>query len=343
MKYLKEKRVLAALALMLISFHTLSASFNCQKASTALEKAICADAQLSFADEFMGNQYFAKKASFEASKSGDFTASHRRWLKDRKQACPKSDTRCLLEQYTAYSKQLSDELPALWRKHKDNRYTWWASFPPLIFAVTGEVVSNAPQFDGLFDGARAKPANKAFYQDQRFSFNIDSIRIYNDFQLTQTLDEVKSETYVASYSTAPIELSDYNFDGHKDMAALEFLPAGANVPMIYWLFQPKDKQFVYSKTLSAITSAEFLKDEKRIASTWRSSCCHHGLDIYSVTNGAVSKLYQKSFNCDPVAGECVYTLTKWVDESPIVIKTQSGLREDFDWLKAAVDLEDGGE
>lgn len=295
--------------------------------------------QLSLADEYMGHLYFAKLASIENIKP--FKTSHRNWLKGRQEECPSIEASCLLRSYREYTQRLNQDLPALWRINGHNQYTWWASakvndgMPALIFAVRIKVSQDAQGFAALFNGARAKPANKAFYQDQRYSFDITSIDIYQNFKNIQSINNIESETYGAAYSFAPIKMGDFNFDGHADISADQFV-GSVNAPIHYWLYHPSTKQFIYSDALSAISSAEFFIDKKLIKSSWRSSCCHHGEDYYKVVEGVVQKLYQKSFKCEGNGQGCTYTLTQWIKNEPVIVINKEGLSESFDWVNAQV-------
>ncbi len=300
-----------------------------------MEKIICSDMQLSLADEYMGHLYFAKLASIENIKP--FKKFHRSWLKGRQEECPGFEVSCLLRSYREYTQRLNQDMPALWRKKGSNQYTWWrhikvgADMPELLFAVHMTVSQDAQDFAALFDGARAKPANKAFYKDQRYSFYIQSIDIYQNFKNIQSIQNIESETYGAAYSFSPIKVGDFNFDGHADISAHKFV-GSVNSPTHYWLFQPTTKQFMYSGALSAISSAEFFINKKLIKSSWRSSCCHHGEDYYKVVEGVVQKLYQKSFKCEGNGKGCTYTLTRWVKGEPVIIINKEGLRDSFDWV-----------
>lgn len=39
------------------------------------------------------------------------------------------------------------------------------------------------------------------------------------------------------------ELVDVNCDGHRDIMLMEFLPAGPNVPYLYWIYNPASDRF----------------------------------------------------------------------------------------------------
>ena len=76
-----------------------AASFNCDEASGVLEKTICADSQLSKADEEMSSYYFKLKDSLDAKRSQELLKDQRSWLKLRTKNCAANDSSCLKKLY----------------------------------------------------------------------------------------------------------------------------------------------------------------------------------------------------------------------------------------------------
>jgi len=85
-----------------------SASFDCEKAHTRIEKMICADPELSDLDRNLGNYYYAAKEEFvRAGAATCLKTDQLRWLKLTRNEC--QDNTCLR---TVYLNRLS-ELDAL--------------------------------------------------------------------------------------------------------------------------------------------------------------------------------------------------------------------------------------
>ncbi len=84
-----------------------AASFNCNKASTPLEKTICNNQPLSNADGELGRLYGAIRKNLKEDGKKLFKSEHRRWLKSRAQTCPSNDNACLLKLYTKRNEHLS--------------------------------------------------------------------------------------------------------------------------------------------------------------------------------------------------------------------------------------------
>ena len=88
--------------LLLLSLYALtppahSASFDCAKASSPVEKTICADKQLSDLDELLLLSY--KKALVGSANATALKSEQQTWLKKQRNVC--ADKACLTEAYTA--------------------------------------------------------------------------------------------------------------------------------------------------------------------------------------------------------------------------------------------------
>ncbi|MCC7116997.1 MAG: LysM peptidoglycan-binding domain-containing protein [Anaerolineales bacterium] len=78
-------------------------------------------------------------------------------------------------------------------------------------------------------------------------------------------------------------IGDMNYDGNDDFRIVEFLPAGANIPYLYFLYDPATNKFVYNEAYRGITSPEF-PGSPNIQSKWRDSATKWGIDTYTLTN-----------------------------------------------------------
>jgi hypothetical protein len=61
--------------------------------------------------------------------------------------------------------------------------------------------------------------------------------------------ETEPHQRLTGFSASPIEdlengkIADLNCDGRGDIMLMEFLPAGPNVPYLYWIFNPQSERF----------------------------------------------------------------------------------------------------
>ncbi|EAQ50986.1 XAC2610-related protein [Leeuwenhoekiella blandensis] len=121
---------------------------------------------------------------------------------------------------------------------------------------------------------------------------ITKIEVLKNGILKQTIKP--SENYFSK--TFPNDqlfaIEDMNFDGKMDFRLMEFLPAGPNVPFLFWIYNPTNELFEENKDYGEITSPEFDYEKKQINSTWRNGCCEHGRDVYELTNG-IPKLTER--------------------------------------------------
>lgn len=89
-------------------------------------------------------------------------------------------------------------------------------------------------------------------------------------------------------------IEDLNFDGYADLRLIAFLPAGANVPYLYWLFDPQQGLFVRNTQLEAITSPEVDVANQQLLSSWRAGAATYGADTWMWLNGAPVMVRQET-------------------------------------------------
>src|SRR4249920_3222457 len=94
--------VWATLMCLVLTPWARAATFDCDKASTFVEKVICSDTRLTNLDDQLGRQY--KDALAASSNSGALKAEQRAWLSSRNQ-CKDSD--CVIKAYEARISSLS--------------------------------------------------------------------------------------------------------------------------------------------------------------------------------------------------------------------------------------------
>ncbi|MDC9589057.1 hypothetical protein PSI23_06925 [Xenorhabdus sp. XENO-10] len=90
--------------LLIFSPLSFAASFDCAKAKTPDEKAICSSLKLNDLDVEMSVKYHFLRGLFAMGVSGEMYDSQTAWLKQR-QKC-KGDTACLLQSYHIRINQL---------------------------------------------------------------------------------------------------------------------------------------------------------------------------------------------------------------------------------------------
>lgn len=81
---------------------TPATAFDCAKARSSIEKAICADQKLKAADDAMSAAYSALRAALNANERKGLAASQRKWIQNREDSCGVQEgaelTSCILDQ-----------------------------------------------------------------------------------------------------------------------------------------------------------------------------------------------------------------------------------------------------
>jgi len=95
MPHIARLTVLLSLFLLMGGLPAQSASFDCLKASTAREKAICADPALSSLDEKIASAYAAAMPGLSVSAAERLRNGQRSWLRFLDRACPGASGECL--------------------------------------------------------------------------------------------------------------------------------------------------------------------------------------------------------------------------------------------------------
>ncbi len=84
----------------LLAFPATAKAFDCAKAESRVEMAICADAELKSADDAMAAAYEKLWRDYEKSERGALAGLQRRWLKEREESCARQSgaklTACVL-------------------------------------------------------------------------------------------------------------------------------------------------------------------------------------------------------------------------------------------------------
>ncbi len=145
-------RIFFALAMCLAIKPLAAASFDCGEARTRIEKAVCADAELSHLDELLGRFYHGARQQL-AENSACLETDQRRWLRAVRDAC--AGAACLKK---VYLERLA-ELVALQPGMNIPRNLELPVYPALLWAIAPlpelkgapRVAPHALQVEGKLD------------------------------------------------------------------------------------------------------------------------------------------------------------------------------------------------
>jgi len=195
------------------------ASFNCKLATTPIEKAVCADSALSALDERLAQSY---KQALAKAGEGDLTLriEERQWLDQVSDKCDGNDlVSCVREAYTARIEELDSRTPFDPASIKEDRYTDKSRL--LDF-----VVRMQPRDPGGNQG----PGRVLIFKKGAAT----------PFQ-TITMDNI------CDYDA--IEVGDFNFDGHEDLAIQNGNGGGYGSPSYdVYLFSPAQASFRFNQS-----------------------------------------------------------------------------------------------
>jgi uncharacterized protein len=144
-----------------------AASFDCQKAATPIEKAICANADLNLADEQMGDLYRAIRDVANEQEAALLKTEQRQWLTERIENCTDLAPACLLNLYQHRLDDFDVRLRAL-RDHQ---------FPEtLVYLVPHEIQMVDPNAkDGWSSGTAEDCFSAQLQNDNELAFTYFSI------------------------------------------------------------------------------------------------------------------------------------------------------------------------
>lgn len=113
--------IITTLGVCLLSTYANSASFDCKKATTWVEKTICESTELSKLDEAMAKKYKNDLINESNDKdSKDWVIYEQRtWLKFQRNTC--KDTSCLIREYEEYIEEKSHDALSKSDSNKPNR------------------------------------------------------------------------------------------------------------------------------------------------------------------------------------------------------------------------------
>lgn len=93
--------ILSILGICILNSNANSASFDCKKAETWVEKTVCADPKLSKLDDAMAQKYKQNLAdTSDKDDKNNLTIDQKLWLKFQRDTC--KDTACLIREYREY-------------------------------------------------------------------------------------------------------------------------------------------------------------------------------------------------------------------------------------------------
>lgn len=164
---------------------------------------------------------------------------------------------------------------------------------PLNSADGVKITSNCVDLARSLQFAGAAAASPTHFKlcgpaDASGRMNIDTVQIYQRAEEVGPgglLQEITVSVATSTPQNDPnsLVIGDMNYDGNADFRIIRDLPAGPNIPYLYYLYDPAARKFIYAEAYGKITSPEF-PGNNQIRSKWRESAAKWGTDTYQLTN-----------------------------------------------------------
>lgn len=243
-----------------------AASFDCAKAATPLERAVCGDPRLSTLDEQLAQAY--REALGRLGESAPLLrASQRDWLKSLPAPSPGGDNALVSSDYEARIAALRG-IP---------------TYPKADQPVDGEVFTPEP---ALRDHDVTRRLLRSCPSDSPNGF--DAVPAQVVIRARRAAAPQLINLPFVFCGTAGVSVEDYNFDGNPDLAVNNDVALGyGSVGQYIFLFDPASRRFVFSAAFSeavAAHSAALDPKRKEIEAMNKSGCCYHRSLFYRVEN-----------------------------------------------------------
>ncbi|WP_454690628.1 XAC2610-related protein [Achromobacter aloeverae] len=119
--------------------------------------------------------------------------------------------------------------------------------------------------------------------------HVSQVRLYKDGRLVQSLP-------ADSVGTCRIfvpDVADMDFDGWPDLTLAQFLPAGPNIPVNAWRYEPATGKFTdVTDELEDMTSPNFDAAHKQVWDFQRDGCCDHLVTVAKWQDGKLVQVDQ---------------------------------------------------
>jgi hypothetical protein len=123
------------------------------------------------------------------------------------------------------------------------------------------------------------------------SFSAYGIHVIAPDGSEQMLDQFESFLPEGSEVDA-LYVEDVNFDGYADLRIMKYLPGGANVPYLFWLYDKNAKKFVEAKEFEVVLSPQVDSEKKELISRQRVSAAEYVTEYFK-PEGTIPRLVRR--------------------------------------------------
>jgi uncharacterized protein len=200
-------RILLVLLLLAPGLAVAQPSFDCGKASTAVERAICGDAKLAAADRELAGVYGALLGRLSGPAKEHLMNDQRRWLGNRGKSCTAELPWCLGNRYRQRIATLKAVGEGVYPFISEQALQQSGK----VKAISYEIDARYPQFDG---GAGFRDLNQYFARTARAGAAqaVPASDVYDPRAQTWTYDQ-SFALYRPGPSAVSVEVTSYIFTG----------------------------------------------------------------------------------------------------------------------------------
>lgn len=241
-----------------------TASFDCAKAATPVEKLICSDAVLGAADAGLAALYKTIVAAHP-----DYAAG----LRDGQRAFLATRTPCLTGNHEA-------QIACVKQRYQQRMSELQG--PGLVACAKPKLAGAAFTMTCIAPNSPLKLTLTLTGKKTDSDAVLTALMIAKTGGAPQTFKLADSQIFFDSLTSA-VEAMDVNFDGFEDVKLATSTSAGPNMGYDYWLYVPKTGQFTATTLGEQLSGFDVVPDAKTktITVTGRSSCCSWNSTTYA--------------------------------------------------------------
>ncbi|MFZ6743635.1 lysozyme inhibitor LprI family protein [Undibacterium sp. JH2W] len=286
----------AILACTSITLSATAASFDCDRAATAVEKTICADPALSALDEQLGVQYgellkLAKDRAAVSRMQHEWIAADSN-LPDNRSTCEeKNEGReaCLAEVYRKRLDLLAALKPLLQQPDQPAEEGWRFDLHKVSTRYDFSIrMLNKCDADKKDDSVTCEEAGVVYISKKGQATPLQVIPMNNIYLSVYKAAPVSPNQPAVYGEQGTILVGDFNFDGKEDIAIRNGNLSSYNGPSYDVLLKSSWQDgFVHSEPMTNLIFAslgffQIDKQHQRLITNEKSGCCYHVSTIYQL-------------------------------------------------------------
>ncbi|PXX41495.1 lysozyme inhibitor LprI family protein [Undibacterium pigrum] len=336
MHKLKSCLAIVMFACASISLSAAAASFDCDKAATAVEKTICADPALSALDDQLGVQYrellkLAKDRAAVSRMNHEWIAADSYLYGNRSSCEDKAEGRqaCLTEVYGKRLNLLAALKPLMAKPDQPADEGWRFDLHKVSDKYDFSIrMLNKCDVEEPYDTVTCEDAGVVYISKKGQATPLQVIPMNNIFLSLHKTRPASGSRAAVYDEQGSITIGDFNFDGDEDIAIRNGNFSSYSGPSYDVLLKSRRQDgFVYSEPmtnliLGSLGFFQINKEQQRLMTAEKSGCCYHVSTIYRLISDIPVPVSRK-IDDGLVAGKYNYLYEEqWLNNKWKRVKTQ---------------------